>query len=738
MRRQPTISVIVPCYNEEENLSELVERIVAVFHKKNLPGEIILIDDGSIDHTGQMIQALGRQYENVICLRHKKNRGIPYSWKRGLGTATGRYVCLIDADLQYQPEDIFRLYREIRWRNVDVVQGWRSSIGRQKDHRYLYSIILNGILNFCFAMHARDNKSSFIICRKPVLQDILTTQYQYRYFQTLITVAAKYKGYSIREIESLFEKRLLGKTFIGKFPLQVIGWTCVDILKAIFEFRILKKHKMDDPILRKFLQKRKTQDPSPPWSGWRKRLFRFYSLLMPAHHWMIDQKAIADYQLLKRSQWLSPQEINKLQFLKLKKLLHHAYHHVDFYRERFDRLKLKPDDIQSFANFRKIPFLTKQEVRAHLLFDLFSDNHNKKEILKVVTSGSTGEPLVLYADKHQLNIRWAATLRGMEWAGYRFGDRQVRLWHQTLGMSASQIFREKLDALLSRRLFVPAYEMCEDNLTPTLQKIKKYRPRLIDGYAESFNLLAHYLKAHPIPGISPRGIISSAQTLPPQSRAAIEQNFHCRVFDKYGSREFSGIAYECAAHQGHHISAESYYVEIIKDNRPARPGEMGEVVITDLNNFCVPLIRYRIGDLATAVDNTRSCPCGRGLPRLGELQGRIQAIIVGPQYQYVPGTFFAHLFKEYWYAIRQFQIVQNKIGEIDLNIVKGRRFQEKALQKILAGIKQFLGQDLKIKVHYLAAIPLGRTGKHQHSISYLDLDFQKISQNNEGTGGLDS
>lgn len=460
--------------------------------------------------------------------------------------------------------------------------------------------------------------------------------------------------------------------------------------------------------------------------SWRKWYFRFYALLMPLHHWIIDKKAVDDYYLLDKSQWLSPKEIRKLQFVKLKKLLSHAYHHVEFYRERFDNLKMTPDDIRSFDDFQKLPFLTKRDIKEHLFFDLFSDNHDKKEILKITTSGSTGEPLVMYADKKQLNLRWAATLRGMEMAGYQFGDRQVRLWHQTIGMSRKQILKEKLDALLSRRLFIPAYEMTEANLGVIIRRIKDYQPAIIDGYAESFNLLANYLRFHQTKGIRPQGIISSAQTLSKQSREVIEKGFNCKVFDKYGSREFSGIAYECKAHKGHHISAESYLVELIKDGRPARPGEIGEVIITDLNNYCVPLIRYRMGDLAEAVSEGM-CPCGRGLPRIGEIKGRTQAIIIGTDGQYVPGTFFAHLLKGYGYAIKQFQIVQKKMDEIEMKIIKGRRFNQKTLQEILAQIRKYLGKDLKIKIQFVKTIPLGRTGKRHHSISELDIDFQELS-----------
>src|SRR5205085_9123193 len=150
----------------------------------------------------------------------------------------------------------------------------------------------------------------------------------------------------------------------------------------------------------------------------------------------------------------------------------------------------------------------------------------------------------------------------------------------------------------------------------------------------SFNLLATYLREHGRTlRHAPRGIISSAQTLPDTSRRIIEESFGCKVFDKYGAREFSGIAYECEAHQGHHVVGEGYVVEVLKDGRPAAPGEIGEVVVTDLNNYCLPFIRYRIGDLAEQLDPRQACACGRGLPRLGKIEGRVQSIIIGSKGQ---------------------------------------------------------------------------------------------------------
>jgi phenylacetate-CoA ligase len=425
--------------------------------------------------------------------------------------------------------------------------------------------------------------------------------------------------------------------------------------------------------------------------------------------------------------------MRELQERKLRRLVHHAYHHVGYYREAMDARSLRPADIQTLDDLRKLPLLDKAQVRDSLYFDLLSDNHDKRRILKVTTSGSTGEPFVCYADQHQLEIRWAATLRSLEWTGWRFGDRQARLWHQTIGMSWHQVLRERIDAWLSRRIFIPAFEMSERDVARAVRRLRRHRPVLIDGYAECFNFLARFARTQGSLGLRPRGIVSSAQVLPEESRAAIEQAFDTRVFDKYGSREFSGIAYECEAHDGHHVVGESYVVEVLKDGRPAAPGELGEVVVTDLNNRCMPFIRYRIGDLAVALDPAAPCACGRGLPRLGRIEGRVQSMIVGADGHVVPGSLFPHLFKDYDFVIRQFQVLQDEPGAVRLKVVKAARFDERVFEEALAILRRYLGAATRIDVEFVDVIPMVRTGKRQTSVSRVKIDFQELERRSSGS-----
>lgn len=719
------LSVVAPAFNEADNLNELVQRTHQVFQKRKINGEIIIVNDGSSDHTRQVLSALSLRYPNLKPIHHEKNRGIEGGWKSGVEAAQGTYVCLIDSDLQNLPEDIYRLYRQILSSPYSMVQGYRSSVGRLKDSRYILSKGLLYILNLMFGVRLRDTKSGFVIARREVLKATLNHRLHYYFFQTFIAISAVAKGYRVGEVETLFENRLLGKSFLPRFPVRAVVLSFVDIAKAFWEFRLFPKR---ENTLGVFLNQNPPRKSDRPLLGWRRAWLETFFLTMPLHKWMITRRARKFYFQLKRSQYLSPEQIQEFQEVRLRQLMDHVYHHVPYYRDRMKDLGIQPTDISTISDLSKLPFLTKQDVRENLYFDLLSDTHDKRNMLKVTTSGSTGEPFVCFSDREQLEMRWASTQRSLEWTGYRFGDRTARLWHQTIGMSWVQIAKERLDAWFNRRLFIPAFEMTEQNIEKFIQKLRRHRPMILDGYAESFNFLAHFLKQQDLSGLQVKGVMSSAQILPDQSRNIISDRFQCKVYDKYGSREFSGIAYECGEGDGHHIVAESYIVEILKDGAPAKPGEIGEVVITDLNNYCMPLIRYRIGDLATAVAPGHQCACGRGLPKVGKIEGRIQAIIIGTNGSYVPGTFFAHLFKDYDHVVRQYQVVQEELGSIALKIIKAPRFTEVAFHGILDLLKQYLGRDMEIRVEFVESIPLGRTGKHHGSISKLEISFQELKQ----------
>ncbi len=237
------LSVIVPCYNEENNIDILVEKILAVLRKSQIKGEIILVNDGSTDSTQDKIDAVQRRFKNVIGRRHEVNRGIPAAWKTGLDTSVGDYIVITDADLQYAPEDIVKLHSKLMSNpETDLVQGWRRGSEAYDFFRIFASIGLSKLLQKCFAVNLHDPKSGFLITKRDIFAEILEHDMNYFYFQTFIVIAACSKGYRVEEVPVIFYNRHAGKSFIT-LPLLSIGKVLLDIPKALLEYKIFRAAK---------------------------------------------------------------------------------------------------------------------------------------------------------------------------------------------------------------------------------------------------------------------------------------------------------------------------------------------------------------------------------------------------------------------------------------------------------------------------------------------------------------
>jgi phenylacetate-CoA ligase len=709
------------------NIEILSSRIVNVMEKNKIPFEVILVDDYSEDDTWRVIEKTTSERPNFVGIKNSKNLGIFETWKSAINKATGDLICLIDADLQNPPEDIVRLFNKFHLDNSHLIQATRSSIEWRKDSRYYASRGLNFLLNVFFKDNAKDNKSGFVLAPKPILEEVLDLRQNYFFPHTFIRVSARSKGYTVSEIESLFQPRRSGVSYLDKrSSLVIYAKVLLDIFKGLREFgRGLKQPQ--GTFVQKYFYLTKSENKAQQYVGWRKLIFNIYFLTLPLHSWLISRETKTIYSILNHTQWLNSDEIQEMQNSRLQRVIWHAYSNVPYYQNLFKVHNIHPNDIKSVDDLLKIPMLNKSDVTNNLYMDLFSIGHIKKEMHKITTSGSTGQPFVTYADRRQLEMRFATTLRALEWTGWKFGDRQLRLWHQRLGMSWSQAFKERFDALLLRRKFIPAFELTEQALEKLIQELNKFKPKLIDGYAESLNFLSMYLKNGGKMNFKPKGVMSSAQMLTSTTRNEIEEALGTKVFDKYGAREFSGIAYQCAFSADHHVMDESYIVEILSDGKPAKPGETGEIVITDLNNYSVPLIRYRIGDLAVAVDSTLKCACGRGLSRIGEIQGRTQALVYCTNGRWLPGTFFAHFFKDFDNIVLFFQVIQEDKNGFTLKIVKGGHWNKESWEKLISNLREYIA-DTPVNVDFVESIPLLKTGKRTPVVSHLKIDFQTINQ----------
>ncbi len=712
------LSVILPCLNEQDNLVELHARISSTIARLGIDAEIIFVDDGSTDDTPRVIKKLADQKAiRVVTSRHDTNRGIFQSWKSGLSVAKGRFALFMDSDLQNPPEVIADLWHQMQRREAHFVQAARVTPSEFDVRRTRSTKALNGILNWLYRDNAHDSKSGFFIAPKTVAADIFNLHGTYRFPHTFVRVSALSRGYVCSEIFAPFVPRNRGSSVFedGKF-LRVYLQVMRDVLRGITEFKT-RQH----PARLALIEFSKQFSERQPYRGLRKLLLDFYYATMPLHAWLLRPSSKEVFIALRKTQYASADQLNDFRTRQLIRIVWHAYVNVPYYRDAMNKAGVMPEEIETLDDIRKLPLLSKDDLAKNVHFAMFARNSNWKTTHKIVTSGSTGRPSISYGEQSQLEIRAGSTLRAAEWTGWRIGDRQMRLWHQTLGMSWTQSMREKFDAWLLRRRFVPAFEMTEESLTGLIKSIESFKPVLIDGYAESLNLISSFLRAGRSIEHQPKGIISSAQMLTTQTRQEIETALGTRVFDKYGAREFSGIAYECEK-GSRHVMDESYVLELLKEGMPASADETGEVVITDLNNFAVPMIRYRIGDLAVQPKRA-NCPCGRSMSLIGKIEGRTQALVHCANGRWIPGAFFAHFFKDHESQISHFQVVQKVRGAFDLLVVKNNGWDPIAWQRAIEELKGYVG-NTDIKVRFVREIPMLKTGKRTPVTSKVRFDFQ--------------
>jgi phenylacetate-CoA ligase len=687
------LSVVVPCFNEELNVPELTARVLHTFDMGRLAGELVMVDDGSRDGTRRVIEEQMRLHpERVVGQFHVKNSGMAAAWRTGVDAARGANVATIDADLQYQPEDLLRLYRTLLESSVDIVQGFRSSVGRLRDGRFVLSRGLNVILNGAFGMHLRDNKSGFVCCAKEVMQDLLRYKGSYSYWQSFIMVAAHSKGYSYREIETLFEDRKQGQSFLDGQAYRASARNLVDVGRAFWEYRLNAPPR--DAALRVLQPSAPAVRPAPS-SLARRVQFRARALPLRVGARTVERL----FETLDATQWLSQSQLHELQSEKLRRLVRHAYRTVPYYRARMQERRLHPEDVRSLDDLHKLPLLTKDDVRQHLHFDMIKEGVSPADLVRVQTSGRDGKPFVCYVGRSDVAFRLAAELRALEWTGFRLGEPSVRLSYRAELAAQAHEVRDLVENVAGRRTIIPVLGLSPPRLDVIAREFRNRGPILLEADVEILCALAVHFEANGVEA-RPRAIVATGQTLSTAQRAKIAAAFGCPIFSSYRAREFSGLACETGAPGEHLTFAEGLAIELLVDGRPAMPGEAGEVVVTDLNNQVMPLIRYRLGDIASAVDPAVSSACGRGLPRIGTIHGRASAIVRGTDGRFVGGSFFSDLFADYAFAVRQFRVVQTDPGTISLQLVRGSRYSEDTMDQIHARIRAELGADLSIEVGF--------------------------------------
>lgn len=443
---------------------------------------------------------------------------------------------------------------------------------------------------------------------------------------------------------------------------------------------------------------------------------RFVSgLLFPVQEKLKSHDSLRIRKEMERTQWLSRQKIVQLQILRLKAFLTDVEKNVPYYRGIFKECEFSPHEITSISDLRRLPFLTKTEIRQNR--DRLQAE-DAKGLARCNTGGSSGEPLIFYLGNQRVSHDVAAKWRATRWWGVDIGDPETVVWGSPIELGAQDRMREIRDRLFRTQLLT-AFDMSDSKLDCFLESIRNKRPSMLFGYPSAIaHIAAHANKKNvSMDKLGIKVVFVTAERLYDYQRDQIEHTFGCPVANGYGGRDSGFIAHECPE-GGMHITAEDIIVEIVdKAGGVLPPGKAGEVVVTHLATRDFPFIRYRTGDVAVLDEDI--CGCGRGLPLLKDIQGRTTDFVIAQNGTVLHGLALIYVLRDLP-GIEAFKIIQESLDKTRVQIVKGDGFLEDAESVIRKGFKERLGAAVCVEVEYCNEIPKEKSGKFRYVVSRVE------------------
>ncbi len=348
---------------------------------------------------------------------------------------------------------------------------------------------------------------------------------------------------------------------------------------------------------------------------------------------------------------------------KRKAIVKHAYYHTKFYRKHYDAQDISPEKLQSDKDFESLPIITRDHLKKYFI-DFISSNTNKKNYSKATTGGSTGTPITVLHDKRYplTGIQW----RILDWWCIKPFENAAFIYR--LRRSG---FKKLLNAFLwwpTKRIFLDASSMDKTSILLFIEEYNKIKPKLLQGYVGGVYEFALFIKDNNIRIEPPKAVWVTSAPLTKLQRKVMQDTFHAPVYDQYGTCEIMWLAAECKEQNGLHMMSDIRYIEFVDDNNlPVPPNIWGRILLTDLQNFAFPLIRYEIGDYGRALDY--ECSCGLKLPLMDHIKGRQSDIIKTPKGIIISGEYLTTIFDDYPDAVREFQIIQAKDYSIVLKYI---------------------------------------------------------------------
>ncbi|MFX1310993.1 MAG: phenylacetate--CoA ligase family protein [Promethearchaeota archaeon] len=449
----------------------------------------------------------------------------------------------------------------------------------------------------------------------------------------------------------------------------------------------------------------------------KKFLYYFYHIREFKLHYI---HFIKEYFFIKKHLYYSIEENLSIQKKRLFNMLNYAIRNVPYYNKIAQQRNIQISKETIFEDIKKFPVLTKEIIRDN--WDSLHANLNKVRYTINTSGGTTGEPVKIVQTNKYKVLNFCSKIIFNEFGGYYSGDKLVKLWGNEKDIL--YMTRNKKEHIINKYfrniIFQNSFKMSSSIINNFIKEINYKKPKVMLAYVQSVFEMAKYIQQNELDIHHLDSIITSAGVLTSKIRNYIESIFKTKVYNRYGSREVSVIGSSCEKSQKIHIDMFKKYIEILDyDNTSLGAHEKGNIIITDLLNYAMPLIRYKIGDRG-AIDFS-TCPCGRGLIRFDNILGRVVDIFKNEKGELIDGEYFTHLFY-FKDNIKQFQVIQERINEIYIYlvmIIEKTKLDVLTENEISRSIRIVMGENCKVIFNYVDHINSSISGKFRYTISRL-------------------
>ena len=418
---------------------------------------------------------------------------------------------------------------------------------------------------------------------------------------------------------------------------------------------------------------------------------------------------------MRQARW-NRERLKNHQDKKVREVVRYAYEHVPFYHSKFKRLRLKPEDIKGVEDLKKVPVIRRDELQRNA-DKLVSDEFDKTGLLAERTSGSTGQPLLVYLTRKEEEFRKAKLLRANISCGQRPRDRWIVI--------TSPIHKSRMSRVQRwLGIFAPITASVFESPESQISLVNKVKPDVLESYSSCLLLMAREMEKTGVEIVGPRLVIGGADLIGDRERRFIEKMFGVPFYDQYSTVEFDALAWQCEERSGYHIDADTVVLQFVDDDgEEVAPGETGEIVCTSLFNHAMPFIRYAVGDMGTPSDETE-CSCGRGLPLMKLVEGRKDSLVALPDGRVVlPSVLNTIMGAFRFYSdIYHYRIVQKRVDLMRIFVKVKSAVNRKVVEdELTAHFRKELNVDeVAFEVEFVDEVPLDKGGKLATVVSELE------------------